>query len=564
VKRTGRVALLVGLAAAACGRDGKDEQVGQAEKPVPEQAEPRPAPSVNTAPLALGVARPTDLAYEWGKGARAFAAAAAAHKKQDWVHVRSGCEEAIEADAGHLDAHRLLASALAQQGEYESAIQHLQAALAGDWTRWGGGVEGDPDLEPVLSSPLGASVKQMLAAYREEFARRARTGLLVVARRAAFKEPTRSKKAGAPARLASRAEVFAYSVATRRYVRITQTGFQVLGALPSPSGDEIAYVAATHVALPAPAAPPPASPSGSAPAGAAPPAAPPAAPAAAAPPILATVQVGAVSLASPDLKMRPATLRNARAVSIEYLAGDELVATTYDPQGPWALGAAHSFTIDRADGTAKPTRSPAGAPAAPAAGAPAAPGRRLLVRYETVEIHPPGETDGIAADWNPETGTAEEFVIDSSKKRVQLPAGEAALRSSLVWSHDKTRLAFATAADPCAALPVDRQAALYLVEAESGKLKHVFKGATRLLPRFADRATLAFEDDQGNIRLYDAAVTREVGRLENRPGLSFAGLGALPRTSCPGQPPPAAPAAAEAGAPAPTAPPADTRPNSDG
>ncbi len=514
-------ALLVGLMAIACGGDKKEDQNGTAGKSVAD-APARPAVTVDAAPLALGVTRPSDFAYEWGKGAKAFAPAAAAHKKQDWVAVRQACEEAVAADPTHLDAHRLLASALAQQGEYEKAIDHLKVALAGDWVRWGSGVEADPDLEPLISSPLGAALKQMVAATRDEFARSARAGLLLVARRAPFKEPAPSKKPGTTARLASRAEVFAYIKETQRYLRLTQTGFQVLGLLPSPSGDEIAYVAATNVALPDAAPAAPASPAPSA-----------------APPVLAVVQVGTVSVASPDTRSPVTTIKNARALALEYLAGDELVATSYDPLGQWGLGPAHAFSIDRASGKARPARPPAEATGEVPAG------RRLLVRYEDVELEAPGDADGIAADWNPETGAAEEFVIDSSKKRIQLPAGEGALRSSLAWSPDRARLAFATAADPCAALPMDRQSALYLVEAESGKLKHVFKGATRFHARFLDAVILAFEDDEGGARLYDAAVAREVGRLDNRTGLAFFGLGAVSAVPCKSEP--------AAGAPAPPA-----------
>ena len=546
-----RRALLVGLVASACGGEKKTENDSEAGKTVGDAT--APAAAVDITPLPLGVARPADFAYEWGKGAKPFARAAAAHKRQEWVAVREACEEAIAEDATHLDAHRLLASALAQQGEYEKALDHLKIALAGDWIRWGAGVEADPDLEPVVSSPLGARLKEMVAAYRQAFAASARAGLLVVARRAPFKEPSKPKKAGGSSRLSSRAEVFAYVKATQRYLRLTQTSFQVLGVLPSPSGDEIAYVAATHASIADPA------------------------------PVLATAQVGFVTLASPEVKNPAATIKGARALAVEYLAGDELVVTSHGASGRWGLGQAEAFTIERATGKAKPTRVPAGAaesagdPASPATAQPAenpapdpaanpapdpapapAPPRRLIVRYETVELEAPGDPAGIAADWNPETGATEEFVIDSSKRRVQLPAGEAALRSSVTWSPDRNRLAFATAADPCAAQEIDRQSALYLVEAESGKLKHVFKGVTRFRARFLDGAILAFEDDAGGIRLFDAAVAREVGRLENRGGISFTGLGSiagLPCTAEPAAPPTAtSPEAKAPEPPAPTAP----------
>ena len=491
-------AVLTGLVAAACGGDKVEK--GDAGAAVVAPADAAVTAHVDIGPLSLGVAHPADLAYESGKGAKAFAAAAAARKRGDWAAVRRACEEAIEADARHLEAHRLLASALAQQGEYEAALEQLKIALGGDWVRWGAAIERDADLEPLASSALGAAFTEMVAAHREQFARSARAGLLVVARRGPFKEPAR-KKAGASARLASRAEVFAYVAQTQRYLRLTRTGFQVLGFLASPSGDEIAYAAASHVSL--------------------------AEPAGEAPPRLATAQVGVVNLSRPEVVGPVATIKDARTLAIEYLAGDELVATSYDPAGTWGLGQAHPFTIDRSDGTARPTK-------APEAGA--EPVRRLLVRYETVELETSGEPDGIAADWNPETGGAEEFVIESSQRRVQLRSGDAAARSSIAWSPDRGRLAFATVADPCAPQVVDRQASLYVVEAESGRLKHVYRGATRFVPRFVNAGTLAFEDENGAVRLYDAAIGREVGRLEERGGVNFVGLGALAGPLCKSEP----------------------------
>jgi hypothetical protein len=481
-----RGALLVGLVALACGGDSKPKQ--DAAAPPPEKPVERPA--VDTSPLPLGVARPADFAYEWGKGAAAYRTAAAARGRRDWAAVRRACEEALAADPGHLDAHRLLASALAQQGAHAKAIEHLRIALAGDFASLGHAA-GDPDLAPLTSSPLGGALAEMVAAYREQFARSARGGLLLVARRGPFKAP--AKRAGATSRLASRAEVFAYVRETRRYLRLTRTGFHVLGFLASPSGDELAWVSATQVALADPA------------------------------PILAGVKVGAVRLASPDSAMT-AHFENARALALEY-AGDELVATTYDADGRWGLRQARPYVIDRSQGkvTARPKAEPTG--------------RRLLVRHETVELETAGDTDGIAADWNPETGAAEEFVIESSQKRVRLPPGQAAARSSMAWSRDRSRFAFATAADPCASQRADRRATLFLVDAESGRLTQVHTAASRFWPRFLDSATLAFEDDRSGVRLHDAALAREVAHLETRGGLALHGLGAEPGPICTGPAP---------------------------
>ena len=483
-------ASLLALLVACSGEKKKDGETGGG--PVAAAAEPDdPAPAPDTSILPLGVSDPADFNYVWGKGARAYRPVAAALKKQDWRAVRSAAEETLELDPGHLDAHRVLASALAQHGEYEEALEHLKIALAGDWTRWGGSVESDPDLEPLLSSPLGAALREMNARYREELIRRARAGLLVVARRSRFKPVAAGQKR---ARLSSRAEAFVYDRELDRYLRLTQTGFQVVAALPSPSGDEVAYVTVSRVTTGAPGA---------------------------APPVLAELRVGAVSLADPAARAAEAKLTGARTLALEYLAGDELVATVIAPGATvWGEGAASSFTIDKATGKTRPAR-----PTAPG-------GRRLLVRYEGVEIDGAGDAEGIAADWTPEGGTAEEFVLAASNKRVRLPRGEAARRASVAWSPDRRRLALATAADPCAEAPADRQAALYLVDVESGKLEHVTRARSWFMPRFLDANLLVFEDDEGRVRFHDAAAGRDSGSLAPRGGIGLHGLGAEQGAIC--------------------------------
>ncbi|HEU5060456.1 MAG TPA: hypothetical protein VFU21_28190 [Kofleriaceae bacterium] len=486
-----RLTWVVLIVLAGCSsRDDKKADPAGAAKSVAEHT----TTTAEVALLPLGVEKPADFNYSSGKAEKAYRPVADAYKRKDWTAVKSACDETLELDKRHLDAHRMLASALAQQGEYEKALEHLSIALAADWIRWGGKVEIDPDLEPLVSSPLGARLKEMNAAYKEELLRRARAGLLVVARRGPFKPPQKDPRKKGGARMASRAELFAYDKESGRWLRLTQTGFQVVGFLASPGGDEIAYVTVREVTMPDDPK--------------------------AAPPVLASARIGTLSLASPDTPGKEAEVKNARTLALEYLPGDELVATAYQPQGYWGLGNATSYSIDKAAGKAKASKAPPPG------------GRRLLVRFEGVELETPGDADGIAADWNPETGTAEEFVLDASKKRVQLPKGEAARRASIAWSPDRKKVAFATQADPCADKPADRASALYLVDVESGKLKHVSKGQAAFSPRFLDAATLAYADEEGGVRLYDAAAGRETGKLSTRGGVGLAGVGSQSGLLC--------------------------------
>ncbi len=503
------VALFV-LVSGACGsRDDDKKEAAGAGKSVAEQ----PA-AATIALLPLGVAKPADFNYSSGKAEKAYRPVAEAYKKKDWTAIKSSCDETLELDKGHLDAHRMLASALAQQGEYEKAVEHLGIALAADWVRWGPQVEIDPDLEPLMSSPLGGKFKEMNAAYKQELVRRARAGLLVVARRGPFKPPQKDAKKKGAARMASRAELFAYDKETGRYLRLTQTGFQVVGFLPSPSGDEIAYVTVREVAIPDDPK--------------------------ASPPVLAVTRIGTVSLAAPETAGKEAEVKSARTLALEFLAGDELVATAYQAQGWWGLGAATSFSIDKTAGKAKASKTPPPG------------GRRLLVRFEGVELDSPGDAEGIAADWNPETATAEEFVLDASKKLVQLPKGQAARRASIAWAPDRKKVAFATQADACAEKPADRAAALYLVDVESGKLKHVSKGQAAFSARFLDATTLAYADEEGGVRLYDAAAGRENGKLSTRGGVGLIGVGSQAGLLCMREsaPPPEAAVAPQPGDPA--------------
>jgi hypothetical protein len=524
-----RRAVVLLLIIAACGGEKEREGGAGAGTAGSESQAAVAARTVDVSPLPLGVASPSDFNYVYGKGTTAFRGALTAYEKKDWAAARTGAEETLARDATHLDAHHILAVALAQQGELEKSLEHLRIALAGDWTRWAADLEKDPDLEPLVSSALAPKLVEMLAGYRDEFVKRARGGVLVVARRGAFKPPAPEpavKAAGAKKpsdlRMSSRAEVFAYDVQLRRYLRLTQTGFQVVAFLPSPSGDEIAYVTVAKMA------PQDAGDQGGA--------------------VLAQAQVGTVRLDTPDLKNNAATFTAARAIAVEYRAGDQLVATVTPKKG-----AAKPLTIERATGKTRP---------APAAAADA---RRLVVRYEEIALAAP-PVDGVAADWNPDTQTAEEFMLDPGKQRVQLPPGQAAQGGTTVWSADRSRLAFATAADPCAADAAARQAALYVVDAESGKLTHVASGETAFMARFVDAALLAYQDDDGAVRLYDTAASRESARLSGKGEIGMLGVAAQrgrvcwtrPRpspptppspSSTPPAPAPAAPAEVDAGNP---------------
>jgi hypothetical protein len=111
---------------------------------------------------------------------------------------------------------------------------------------------------------------------------------------------------------------------------------------------------------------------------------------------------------------------------------------------------------------------------------------------------------------------------------VSLPGGELAVRSSFAWSPAKGRLAFATAGDPCATKAADQQSSLYVVEAATGKLKHVDSGISSYGTRWLGEDSLVYEDDKGGLRVYDATAGKAVAKKEARAGVAFVGVSATP------------------------------------
>ena len=51
--------------------------------------------------------------------------------------------------------------------------------------------------------------------------------------------------------------------------------------------------------------------------------------------------------------------------------------------------------------------------------------------------------------------------------------------------------------------------------------KHLLTAKSRFATRWIDADTLAYEDGDGAIRLWDATTGREVGKLENKAGVAL-------------------------------------------
>jgi hypothetical protein len=207
-------------------------------------------------------------------------------------------------------------------------------------------------------------------------------------------------------------------------------------------------------------------------------------------------------------------------VSLFYEPGDKLVVTTRMLDESWTPTKEKSYLVDTTTGDTKATTAPAGG------------GPTTTANFDSTVAYHPGEAPGIEADWQGVWESAGVFKVSATQKNVTLPRGEVAVRSTFVWSPSQARLAFATQANRCEKDATKRQAAIYVVDAATGKMKFLFKGEGVGLAQWAGEDLLVYEDDKNGLRVYDAAQGKETARLATRGGITFDGLGATPGFLC--------------------------------
>lgn len=483
------LAVTAALAGAGCGKRDRAQNGAAQGSGTPTTVEPA-APALVAPPLGADSVRRFN--YLYGDGAAAYDKALAAYKAKprDWAAARAGAEAALAKDSFHLDAHRLLAAALAQDGDFTGAAGHLALALAGDPLRLGPALGADPDFTSFWSSPVGKQLAELSKSLTAEHLRRAQAGLLLVGRRASFRLP--GKTGVVP--LTSRGELYAYDRELGRYLRLSQTDHQVVGFVRSPSLRELALVGFDKVEL------------GAGGAGAE----------ASTPPLLArpwAITLDATTFA--PLGKR-ATLSKARRVAVGYGPGEQLLAATAPADGRWGVGAEAWVAIDRTTG--KTTRTSATAAEV-----------EISITLEDGEVE--GPLGGIVVpDGSSEVAT----LATPGGTEVRIPESGKASRRSIALSPGGSRLAFATAADPCSP---DTAPSLYVADAKTGALHHVLTGKSRFATRWVDELTLAYDDPDGMVRLWDAGAGRELTRLSEKAGLSLAALAMSPAPLCKTAPP---------------------------
>lgn len=479
---------------------------------------------------ALGVDQVRRFNYPYGDGAAAFAKATAAYKAKprDWAAVRTSCEAALAKDPYHLDAHRLLAAALAQDGDYTGAATHVIAAMAADWMKHGASAPADPELAGLMASPAGAKITAAAARIKEAFLQKAGAGLLLLGRRNAFKLPDKPGVQSA----SSRGELYAYDRESKRFLRLSQTDHSVAGFLRSPSGKELVLLGFDKLEMPAGTAGA-AAPAGGAvtrPDGEAPAADPmPTEETAKEPAGSGGAAGGAAGGKRPPVKIARAfaiildaatfevigkrtNLPKGQEVAVGYAAGERLVAVTVS-SGSWDTGAdAQWLGIDASTGKTAKTAATT-APLAVAISVDGGDARAPVAGLRTT----------------PEDGATITSLATESGTAIAIPDAAAASRRSLSLSPDQARVAFATAADPC---NPDAAPSLYVADTATGAPKHLLTGKSRFLSRWLDATTLVYEDPEGALRLWDATTGREALRLSDKGGLALAFLASSPAPAC--------------------------------
>ncbi len=433
----------------------------------------RPAtPAIALPPL--GVDRINRFNFPWAEGAAGYDKAMAAYKAKtrDWSAVRAGCEAAVAKDPTHFDAQYLLAVALADAGDHAAAVDHLVAAIAGDFYKYGASFASDPELEAFRATPHGQAVSALAQQIHDEYARRIKSGLWLVARRSAYKWPSKDGVQYST----TRGELYAYDRESRRYIRLSHTDHQVAGFVRAPSGGEVALIGFDKIDR---------------------------AKDENASPLLARAWLLAVD----PIEWKPlgprVNLAPARVVAAAYGDGDQLLAASAPASGRWTTGEWTTWSVDRTTGKlakiAEPQREP-----------------RVEVTLDEGRSVRPQAIAGIDAPWTGDPATAPTLKLGTATIEVR-ESGQAA-HDTVSVSPDKAHVAFATAVDPCAK---DAAPSLYVADAKTGALKHVLTARSRFGTRWIDATTLAYDDGDGAIRLWDATTGRESLRLENKSGLAL-------------------------------------------
>jgi hypothetical protein len=139
---------------------------------------------------------------------------------------------------------------------------------------------------------------------------------------------------------------------------------------------------------------------------------------------------------------------------------------------------------------------------------------------------------GVDASWTGDPPVATQLRLGNLA--IPIPESGQAAHDTVALSPDKAHLAFATAVDPCAK---DAVPSLYVADGKSAGLKHLLTAKSRFANRWLDNTTLAYDDGDGAIRLWDVTTGREAMRLDDKAGLALDVLSLANTPQCKQAPP---------------------------
>jgi hypothetical protein len=437
----------------------------------------------------LGVDRITRFSFIYDQGSAAYKKASDAAAKKDWAETRKQAEAALAKDPNHLDAHRLLAIALAQTGEQAAAVDHLVAAIAADYYKYGAELASTAELKEFLATQHGQAVLQLAGQIRDEYAKRVKDGLWIVGRRRSFNWPA---KLGVQSAY-SRGELYAFDRESKRYLRLTHTEDQVAGFVRTKSGTEVAILGYDKVDRPKEDAAP----------------------------LIARAWVQTFDSTEWKNTSPKINLASARAAALYYGDGDQLLVATAPATGRWTFGDWIVQSIDRTTGKLTKVTAPLGTP-------------RIELTLDEGRVVPPKAIEGVQAPWTGDPPRAPTLQLPGGVPPIQVPESGQAAMETVAVAPGGAAIAFATAVDPCAK---DTAPSLYVANGKTGALKHLLTAKSRFSTRWIDATTLAYEDGDGAIRLWDATTMREALRIDNKAGLALDVLSLASAPLCKQAPP---------------------------
>ncbi|MCX5741425.1 MAG: hypothetical protein NT062_02880, partial [Proteobacteria bacterium] len=285
--------------------------------------------------------------------------------------------------------------------------------------------------------------------------------------------------------------LYAFDRETKRYLRLTHTGDQVVGFVRAPTGSEVAVIGFDKLDRPKPDAKD-------------------------APTLIARAWIAVLDARTWKQQGKNVYLPAAREVTVGYGAGDQLLASTAPANGRWGVGDATVASIDRSTGKLTQVQS-------------APPEPRVAITLD--EGHLVRGADVVTATWAGDPPTASAL---ATAQGVKLAIPESGTVAKSTVSASDARVAFATFVDPCSK---DAAPSLYVADAKTGTLKHVLTAKSRFATRWLEPNLLAYEDGDGAIRIWDAATGREAMKLENKVGIALDALSLEASPLCKQAPP---------------------------